>query len=208
MKKRKFGVRAKLLAFILPVVALEFFALIMIVNVYSRNMLEQKTTRLLEAETGRGINSIHAWNNDVIATLNTASSAMKSMAMTNEEMLKYEKSFLNKYKAFPNGIYVTCDDGTVIDAFGWEPEGDTREGSWYVDGVSHATMAFGEPYMDTYTGNYVVTASQWVDRVGGKGMVVAADVTLDVLSEVVNNMEVEGNGRSVLYKDMGKNSGR
>ena len=135
MKKRKFGVRAKLLAFILPVVALEFFALIMIVNVYSRNMLEQKTTR-------------------------------------------------------------------------WEPEGDAREGSWYVDGVSHATMAFGEPYMDTYTGNYVVTASQWVDRVGGKGMVVAADVTLDVLSEGVNNMEVEGNGRSVLYKDMGKNSGR
>lgn len=39
-------------------------------------------------------------------------------------------------------------------------------------------------------------------------MGVAADVTLDVLSEVVNNMEVEGNGRSVLYKDMGKNSGR
>ena len=62
--------------------------------------------------------------------------------------------------------------------------------------------------MDTYPGNFVVTASQWVDWVGGKGMVAAADVTLDVLSEVVNNMEVEGNGRSVLYKDMGKNSGR
>ena len=42
MKKRKFGVRAKLLAFILPVVALALFALIMIANVYSRNMLEQK----------------------------------------------------------------------------------------------------------------------------------------------------------------------
>ena len=146
MKKRKFGVRAKLLAFILPVVALEFFALIMIANVYSRNMLEQKTTRLLEAETGRGINSIHAWNNDVIATLNTASSAMKSMAMTNEEILKYEKSFLNKYKAFPNGIYVTCDDGTVIDAFGWEPEGENGFGYdpiFYLDefGCSSAALS-------------------------------------------------------------------
>ncbi|MBQ8280140.1 MAG: methyl-accepting chemotaxis protein [Roseburia sp.] len=194
MKGKKTSVRTKLLTYIIPAVTFAFVVLVMIANSYSRSTLKEKTAALLEAETSVGVNSVHAWNNDLFATLNTASSAMKNLGMTNEEILEYEKSFYDKYADFPNGIYVTCDDGTVIDAAGWVPEGDAREGSWYVDGVSHATMAFGEPYVDSYTNSYVVTASRWIDRTDGTGMVVAADVTLNILSETVGSMEVEGGG--------------
>lgn len=171
-----------------------FVILVMIANSYSRDMLKQKTAALLEAETSVGVNSVHAWNNDLFATLNTAFSAMKNLGMTNEEILSYEKSFYDKYADFPNGIYVACDDGTVIDASGWEPDYDVRTSSRYVDGVSHATMAFGETYVDSYTGSYVVTANRWIDRPDGSGMVVAADVTLNILSETVGTLEVEGGG--------------
>lgn len=194
MKRKKFSVRSKLLVFILPAVTISFAILALIANSYSRNMLKQKTAKILEVETQTGVNRVWAWSNDILATLNTASSAMKNLAMDNEEILAYEKTFYNKYKDFPNGIYVACDDGTVIDASGWSPEGDARETSWYVDGVSHATMDFGEPYVDSYTGGYIVTASRWIDRSGGTGMVVAADIMLDILSEVIGAMEVEGNG--------------
>lgn len=194
MKGRKTSVRTKLLACILPAVTFAFIVLVMIANTYSRNTLKEKTALLLETETSVGVNRVHAWNNDLFATLNTASSAMKNLGMTNEEILLYENSFFDKYADFPNGIYVACDDGTVIDASGWEPDYDVRTSSWYVDGVSHATMAFGEPYVDSLTNGYVVTATRWIDRQDGTGMVVAADVVLDILSETVGAMEVEGGG--------------
>ena len=200
MKQKKFGVRSKLLVFILPMVALAFIALIQIADNSTRSSLEEKTARLLEAEGKSGINTILAWENENIGILDTAVETMVNLKMTDEELLEYEEFFMGTYEDFPNGIYITYSNGVVVDASGWQPEGDATEGAWYVEGVEHETMMFGEPYLDSFTGTYVVTASRFVNRLNGKGAVVAADVGLDILSEVVGTMEVEGDGDAFIIE--------
>lgn len=193
-RKTKFGVRAKLMTFILPIVAVAFVVLIWIAYQSSKSSIQEKTEALLSAEGKAGANQIVAWESHNLSIFETAVATMLNLQMTDEEILKYEEFYLGTYDTFPNGIYITCEDGSLIDASGWDPGGNVTEGSWYVEGKSHKNFGFGEPYLDSFTNEYIVTASKWVDDLNGRGAVVAADVSLSILSEVVNGMEIVGNG--------------
>lgn len=192
--KTRFGVRAKLLTLILPVAAIAFLALTAIAFSVSKASIAEKTEGMMEAEGTAGANQIEAWERENLAVLETAVRSMTGLGMDEESILAYEKQFLNTYDDFPNGIYITCEDGKVLDASGWEPEGDAREGVWYQEGITHEIFAFGVPYMDAFTKEYIVTASRRIDALNGKSAVAAADVSLSILSEVVSGMNVVGNG--------------
>ncbi len=193
-EKRKFGVQAKLLTYILPSVVVAFLVLIFFAFTVSKSSIAEKTTALLQAEGKASVNQIEAWQNENLTTLGTAVDTMQYLKMSDEELLKYEAQFLGTYEDFPNGIYITYEDGTVLDASGWQPEGDATQGTWYMEGVGHPEFAFGEPYVDSLTNEYIVTASRYVEKLNGKGAVVAADVSLSILAEVVSGMEVVGDG--------------
>lgn len=60
--------------------------------------------------------------------------------------------------------------------------------------MDHETFAFGEPYIDSLTNEYIVTASRKMTKLNGTTGVAAADVSLSILSKVVSQMEVVGNG--------------
>lgn len=192
--KRKFGVQAKLLTYTLPSVAVAFLVLIFIAFSVSKSSIAEKTIALLQAEGKASVNQIKNWESGNLTTLGTAVDTMQYLKMSDEELLEYEAQFLGTYEDFPNGIYITYDNGTVLDASGWQPEGDVTQGTWYVEGVGHPEFAFGEPYMDSLTNEYVVTASRYVERLNGRGAVVAADISLSILSEAVSGMEVVGDG--------------
>lgn len=192
--KRKFGVQAKLLTFMLPIVAVAFVAIIMIAYVRSKATIAEKTESLLQAEGAKSAQQIATWEEKNVAALNTAIQTMQHLDMNDKEILEYEELFLGTYEDFPNGIYITDEKGAVLDASGWEPEGDATDSVWYREGSTHKTFAFGEPYMDTFTNEFIVTASCWVDDLNGRGAVAAADVSLAILTEVISNMEVVGNG--------------
>lgn len=125
---------------------------------------------------------------------------MINLRMTDEEIINYESFYLGTYEDFPNGFYTTYSNGVVLDASGWQPEGDATQGAWYIAGVNHDTMTFGEPYIDSLTNSYIVTASRWIKNLNGKGAVVAVDVGLDILSEVVGSLDVVGNGDSFIIE--------
>lgn len=194
MRKKKFSVRSKLLVFTLPIVILGFLVLILIANSSSRNSLSEKTADLLEAEAETGVNAITTWQSENLSLFDTVVDTMVNLRMTDEEILNYESFYLGTYDDFPNGFYTTYSNGVVLDASGWQPEGDATKGAWYVAGVNHDTMTFGEPYIDSLTNSYIVTASRWINNLNGKGAVVAVDVGLDILSEVVGRLDVVGDG--------------
>ena len=192
--KARFGVKAKLMSFILPVVAIAFLILSMVAFFVSRASIREKTESLMDAEGTASVNQIAGWQSDNLTTLDTALDSMVYLKMDDEEILNYEAQFLGTYEDFPNGVYLSYDDGKVLDASGWEPEGKATETTWYQEGLGHDKFAFGDPYVDALTGSYIVTASRYVEKLNGKGAVAAADVSLDILSEVVSGMEVAGDG--------------
>lgn len=196
--KRKFGIRAKLMVGTLPIIFLAFVVVVVIAYNSSKGSIEQKTEKLLESDTATCVNSIVAWENDNLGVLQNAVDTIVNLDMDREEILEYESFYLETYEDFPNGIYIGNEAGEIYDATGWEPEGDLTQKSWYLEGMNHDSMAFGEPYQDSLTGGYVVTAS--CNRmIEGKRAVIATDISIDILSTVVSELEVEGQGDAFVF---------
>ncbi len=86
------------------------------------------------------------------------------------------------------------EDAKVLDGAGWTPDQPATTTTWYKEGLNHKTFAFGEPYVDSLTKEYIVTASTTISNLNGKKAVAAADVSLTKLSEVVDNMTVADTG--------------
>ena len=193
-EKVQFGIRAKLMVLLLPIVIVSFSVLILIAYGSAKESIEAKTISLLEAEGQASVNEIQAWSEENLATLENVIKTIQEMKLSDEEMLHYLGFYLETYEDFPLGIYVATDRGELFDASGWEPDGDVRETGWYAEGLSHAEFAFGEPYQDSMTGGYVVTASRTINDLNGRKAVACADVSLSILSDVVASMDVVGDG--------------
>ncbi len=196
--KKRFGIRAKLLAFLVPTVALGLMILILIAYQSSKSSITEKTEELLAAESTASANEISAWMGGNISVLDTAIETMEYLDMSGDEILEYENKFLETYADFPNGIYIVTEDAVTYDATGWDAGDAPWEMSWYSEGMAHETFAFGEPYVDDLTGEYVVTASRQMKNAAGKSGVAAADVSLAILSEVVGGMQVAGDGEAFI----------
>lgn len=192
--KKISSIKNKLLALFLPLVAFSFVLILTIVYVQSKKIIQDKTDNLMRAEGSASVNQILSWETSNLTVLDTAVDSIIHLKMSDTQILTYEAQFLNTYEDFPNGMYIGYDDGSVLDASGWEPETDIRQSTWYMEGLNHDTFEFGEPYIDALTGEYIVTASRRIDNLNGKTAVAAADVSLSVLSEIVDTMEVAGNG--------------
>lgn len=204
-KIRKFGIKAKLLAFLIPIVAVAFFALIMIAYSQSKVTIAEKTEHLMKAEGESAAQQIKAWERKNIATLDTAVETMQYLKMDEDQVIAYEGKYLGTYDDFPNGIYISDEKGKILDASGWEPDGDARETTWYQEGQKNTSgFKFGEPYLDALTNEYIVTASCNIENLDGRSAVAAADVSLSILSEVVSAMEIDSEGEAFIID---KNNG-
>lgn len=198
-KKKKFGIQAKLMIFILPAVAAAFILLILLAFQSFQLSIQEKTEKLMEAEGKAGVNEIDAWASKNLAVLDTAVKSILDHNMSEEEILDYETLFLGTYKDFPNGLYIVNEDNKILDASGWNPDEDLTQRTWYKEGITHKNgMTFGEAYMDEFTREYVVTASMWIDNLHGRTAIAAADINLSILSEVVNAMKIEGDGSAFI----------
>lgn len=186
--------RRKLLLIMVPVITLSLILVIAIAYFSSKNVLQEKSGQLLEATGATCASNIEAWQNNTLATLNTAVYTITGLGMNEQEILTYEELFLDTYEDFPNGIYIAQSNAHLIDASGWEPEEDVTKTGWYAEGLDHPdSMLFGEPYVDEFTGEYIVTASQHTE-VAGLDATIAADVDLSVLGREVSALNLLANG--------------
>lgn len=179
---------------ILPIVAISFLVLIFVAYNVAKTSIQEKTQKLLEAEGKAGVNSILAWEAENLGILDTAVDTMLNLKQNDDEILNYGKFFLETYEAFPYGIYIGYENGKVLDASGWEPDYDITQSTWFLEGQSNTSFVFGEPYLDSMTGEYIVTASRGIDNLNGKKAVAAADVNLSILTEVVSQMDIVAGG--------------
>lgn len=186
--------RRKLLLIMVPVITVSLILVIAIAYFSSKNVLQEKSGQLLEATGATCASNIEAWQNNTLATLNTAVYTITGLEMSEKEILTYEELFLDTYTDFPNGIYIAQSNAHLIDASGWEPDEDVTKTGWYAEGLDHPdSMLFGEPYIDELTGEYIVTASQHT-MIAGLDATVAADVDLSVLSREVSSLNMIANG--------------
>ncbi len=203
MKKQKkiksVGVRAKLIAVIIPIV----LVIIVVFFALSREVIIELSEEKLMADSKIYAGDIYAWKEQIMGELKIYKDTIEEAGFADDAaILEYMKISVDKNSAYPVGLYMGDDTGAYLDASGWVPDGDwvLTERDWYTDGKDNKTFAFGEPYYDSMTGNFCVSASvrmSYPDAV----RVLATDVYLDYASELVERVDKDGSRSFLVTKE-------
>ena len=196
INKKGTGIRWRLISVIIPIV------LIMIASyfVLARNMVMKISQDKLQAEAQSYTERIGAWTDQIFSELQVYLDAIEEGNFNNDaEILKYMEKSVDKNESYPVGLYMGDDSGVYLDGSGWVPGDDwvLVERDWYVDGKDNETLAFGEPYYDSMTGQVCVSASVRVDY--DKAVrVLATDVYLDYVSALMTEIAASSEAKAFL----------
>lgn len=97
--------------------------------------------------------------------------------------------------------YIGYTDGKCIFSDGWDIPADyiATQRDWYIDAATAGGVVITDPYTDADTGRLVITcASKIVGEDGNIIGVIASDIFIDRISEIVNSLRIDENGYAFL----------
>nr|MDE5742128.1 cache domain-containing protein [Oscillospiraceae bacterium] len=97
--------------------------------------------------------------------------------------------------------YVGYSDGKCIFSDGWEVPDDyiATQRDWYIEAATANGVVITDPYTDADTGKLVITcASKIIGEDGSIIGVIASDIFIDRISEIVNSLRIDENGYAFL----------
>jgi methyl-accepting chemotaxis protein len=97
-------------------------------------------------------------------------------------------------------IYFTSEGNRMTAGSGYEADGsvDFTKRGWYLAAKEKDGVHYESPYKDADSGRYVITLSKKVEWDGKVVGVLAEDIFIDQVVEIVNKCEVEGNSYAML----------
>ncbi len=197
-RKAKFGIQAKLMIFIIPLMIVSFVLLTAIAYNTAKDSIVSKTEDLIRTQTSVASSDIVNWVLKNQKVFETVGDTIVDMQMTDEETLEYFSHYFNVSDDYPNGFYLATEYNELIDASGWEPEGDLRESEWYLEGLNHEEFQMGKPYHDELTGAQVVSVTRLLENFNGRKAVVSVDLSLAAVADEVSKMDVVGQGGAAI----------
>ena len=122
---------------------------------------------------------------------------------SNDEILDYFSSTLKKYDMVPTGIYMGVNDGSYLDASGWQPDAgyNVLTTKWYQQGMGYNDSYFyyyDVPYFDSATGNLCATVIRHVKLKDGREGVIAADLMMETAQKYLNSVKVLDSGKAMM----------
>lgn len=195
-KRVRFGIKWKLICGLFPtVICIIAVILVLVYNSTSRMILE-KSESILETSTQSVKNNVKAWMNETITALDTERDAIQYFSLDAEKELDYIKHTADRYESFPAGIYLATTEGELIhSSFVPDASFNVFEKPWYKEGIESEKFIFGSVYYDEDSQSYVVGASGVLKGKNGdiRG-VAAADIYLDAISKIVEQVQLEQTG--------------
>lgn len=133
---------------------------------------------------------------------------IESMIVSNN----FEYDFLHDYlksadKRNPGNAYsVAFSDKSLISGSGWIPDStfDPTQRSWYIGATKTGDTYISEPYVDAVTGGMVITISKAFSTLDGRKGVIASDIQIDYLVDMISSVDV-GKGSHVFLIDSSGN---
>lgn len=98
-------------------------------------------------------------------------------------------------------VYMAYADGTCLFGDGWEPapgEYDPTSRDWYKAAIGGNGVVITDPYTDVQTGRQVITCTAKVEIDGQIIGVLARDIFIDEIANIVNSLHIDENGCALL----------
>lgn len=193
---RKWGITGKLVAAIVVTVVIMVAAILMTVHSRISGTLLENSEKLLAETTDKAVQETSAWINKTLTMLEMQRDTIEYEDMDVPAMTEYIRHTVDQNSAYPAGLYVALTDGSLYHAsFVPGPDFVASEKSWYQDGIRSEAFILGDVYFDEDSQSYVVGASGMLkDARGEVRGVAAADVYLDSISGIVEDIRLEKTG--------------
>lgn len=185
--RRSGKIRNRLLVYIVPIVVIMIAVLVIIATTMSKRRMTDLATSNLNSSISNQTNNIESWLNENLEFFKTAKQGIEGLNPDEEQLQVILDSYYDFNSNSPEGLHIATSDGKFIKPTKSElEESDPTNSTWYKQGLSRANMQYGTAYKNA-EGKNVVSASAIINYGDDSIKVIAADVTLDKISIIVNS---------------------
>lgn len=204
-KPRVTSIKFKLLRIIIPVVVVIVGVLVLFSYKISKELLENSSHSLLELSVSKQATQIEAWLNENLASFKMAKQSVEATKPDASSLQTVLDGYYGFNSNFTDGIYIASADGNVVQASqSGRTINNVKEAVWYKQGITRKNMAYTSAYKNE-DGNDVVSATGILNDGQGVLKVIAADLSIDKISIIVNSfIDMEGAHAFLVDKDTQK----
>lgn len=186
-KKGNISIKAKLLGIIIPVVIAIILILVFIAYHVSSGIIESYSKNLLESSVNSQASKIEAWLEENLASMQMAKTMIEKLHPDEAQLQTILDASCEYSENYPDGLFLADANGSFLkgtDSKKQEP--NPKESMWYQEGMTRVNMAVGSAHQNP-DGTNVVSASGLLNDGSDTVRVIAADMTLDRISVIVNS---------------------
>lgn len=186
-KKGNISIKAKLLGIIIPVVIVIILILVFTAYHVSSGIIESYSKNLLESSVNSQASKIEAWLEENLASMQMAKNMIEKLHPDETQLQTILDASCGYSENYPDGLFLADANGSFLkgtDSKKQEP--NPKESMWYQEGMTRVNMAVGSAHQNP-DGTNVVSASGLLNDGSDTVRVIAADMTLDRISVIVNS---------------------
>ena len=186
-KKGNISIKAKLLGIIIPVVIAIILILVFTAYHVSSGIIESYSKNLLESSVNSQASKIEAWLEENLASMQMAKTMIEKLHPDETQLQAILDASCGYSENYPDGLFLADANGSFLkgtDSKKQEP--NPKESMWYQEGMTRVNMAVGSAHQNP-DGTNVVSASGLLNDGSDTVRVIAADMTLDRISVIVNS---------------------
>lgn len=186
-KKSNISIKAKLLGIIIPVVIAIILILVFTAYHVSSGIIESYSQNLLESSVNSQASKIEAWLEENLASMQMAKTMIEKLHPDEAQLQTILDASCGYSENYPDGLFLADANGSFLkgtDSKKQEP--NPKESMWYQEGMTRVNMAVGSAHQNP-DGTNVVSASGLLNDGSDTVRVIAADMTLDRISVIVNS---------------------
>lgn len=186
-KKGNISIKAKLLGIIIPVVIAIILILVFTAYHVSSGIIESYSKNLLESSVNSQASKIEAWLEENLASMQMAKNMIEKLHPDEAQLQTILDASCGYSENYPDGLFLADANGSFLkgtDSKKQEP--NPKESMWDQEGMTRVNMAVGSAHQNP-DGTNVVSASGLLNDGSDTVRVIAADMTLDRISVIVNS---------------------
>lgn len=186
-KKGNISIKAKLLGIIIPVVIAIILILVFTAYHVSSGIIESYSKNLLESSVNSQASKIEAWLEENLASMQMAKNMIEKLHPDEAQLQTILDASCGYSENYPEGLFLADANGSFLkgtDSKKQEP--NPKESMCYQEGMTRVNMAVGSAHQNP-DGTNVVSASGLLNDGSDTVRVIAADMTLDRISVIVNS---------------------
>ena len=186
-KKGNISIKAKLLGIIIPVVIAIILILVFTAYHVSSGIIESYSKNLLESSVNSQASKIEAWLEENLASMQMAKNMIEKLHPDEAQLQTILDASCGYSENYPEGLFLADAIGSFLkgtDSKKQEP--NPKESMWYQEGMTRVNMAVGSAHQNP-DGTNVVSETGLLNDGSDTVRVIAADMTLDRISVIVNS---------------------